>query len=85
MADDSQLQLDKLSPLGRWVYSTGVKYEVCNRTLTALNVEPEPDVEYLFGNRYYDLSLALVFALAIPIVRRLLRRFVSQVRHGAAG
>lgn len=75
---EAQLQLEKLSTLGKWVYDTGIKYNVCNRTLTALNTDAEPDIAYLLGDRYYDLSLCLVFAVAIPLFRRMLKTFVSE-------
>ena len=77
---EGQLQLEKLSPLAKWIYDTGVKYNVCNRTLTALNTDAEPDISYLLGDRYYDLSLCLVFAVAIPLFRRMLKTFMYEVR-----
>ncbi|KAG2487445.1 hypothetical protein HYH03_014012 [Edaphochlamys debaryana] len=75
---EAHLQLDKLSPLGHWVYETGVKYNVCNRTLTALNVEPEQDLDYLTGDRYLDFSLCILFALAFPALRYVLRTLIFE-------
>ena len=80
MADPSKLQLDKLSPLGRWIFETGSKYNVTNTSLTALNVEPEADISYLLGDRYLDFSLCILFALLFPVIRSLLRRLVYEVR-----
>ncbi|KAG2429637.1 hypothetical protein HXX76_010867 [Chlamydomonas incerta] len=73
-----RLQLDKLSPLGRWIFETGTKYNFINKTLTAPDVEPEPDVEYLLGDRYLDFSLCLVFAFAFPVIRAILRKYVYE-------
>ncbi|KXZ42818.1 hypothetical protein GPECTOR_116g350 [Gonium pectorale] len=77
-APSSALQLDKLSTLGRWIYDTGVKHNLCNTTLTAVNVEPEQDVAYLLGDRYLDFSLCLVFALLLPLIRTVLRVYIFQ-------
>lgn len=75
-----RLQLDKLSSLGKWIFETGTKHNFINKTLTALDVEPEPDVEYLLGDRYLDFSLCLVFAFAFPFIRAILRKYVYEVR-----
>ncbi|EFJ44272.1 hypothetical protein VOLCADRAFT_106486 [Volvox carteri f. nagariensis] len=78
METQPQLQLEKLSTLGRWIYESGVKLNVVNTTLTALNVSPEPDVAYLLGDRYLDFSLCVVFALLYPVIRGILTRFVFE-------
>ncbi len=75
-----RLQLEKLSPLGNWIYHTGMKYNIINTTLVALNVDPEPEVDHLTGDRYLDFSLCLLFAILFPMARALIRRFVSEVR-----
>ncbi|GIL87382.1 hypothetical protein Vretimale_1689 [Volvox reticuliferus] len=72
------LQLDKLSRLGQWIYKSGLKYGLVNTTLTAVNVQPEPDVAYLSGDRYLDFSLCIVFALLYPVIRGVLTRFVFE-------
>jgi hypothetical protein len=83
MADPSKLQLDKLSPLGRWIFETGTRFNVTNTSLTALNVEPEEDISYLLGDRYLDFSLCILFAFLLPLLRAVLRRFIFEVRPDA--
>ena len=39
----------------------------------------EPEQQFLLGNRWADYALALVFALAFPLVRSLLRKYVYEV------
>ncbi|GLI70104.1 hypothetical protein VaNZ11_014883 [Volvox africanus] len=79
------LQLDKLSQLGQWIYKCGLKFNLVNTTLTAVNVQPEPDVAYLLGDRYLDFSLCIVFALLFPVIRSVLTRFVFEVSSSSAG
>ena len=40
----------------------------------------EPEQTFLLGNRYADYGLAVVFALAFPLLRAVLRRLVYVVR-----
>ncbi|GFR45454.1 hypothetical protein Agub_g6851 [Astrephomene gubernaculifera] len=71
-------QLEKLSSLGQWIYEAGTKYNLVNTTLTALNVPPENDVDYLLGDRYLDFSLCVLFAFFFPILRSVLRRYLFE-------
>ena len=74
-------RVGSLSPLGQWIYHTGMKYKwLVDTSLTTLDVAPEAPVEYLTGDRYLDLSLSLVLALVIPLIRSVLRRTIYQVR-----
>ena len=41
---------------------------------------PEPEQTFVLGNRYADFGLCLVFALLLPVLRGILRRFVFEVR-----
>ena len=43
----------------------------------------EPEQTFLLGNRYADYALAVVFALAFPLLRAVLRRLVFVVRSHA--
>lgn len=74
------LQLERLSGLGQWIYNNGLKYNLVNTTLTAVNVQPEPDVSYLLGDRYLDFSLCILFAFAFPVLRRVLTKLFFEVR-----
>ena len=40
----------------------------------------EPEQTFLLGNRYADYGLAILFAIAFPLLRSILRRFVYSVR-----
>ena len=44
------------------------------------DLPPEPEQTFLLGNRYADYGLAVVFALAFPMLRAVLRRLVYVVR-----
>jgi hypothetical protein len=45
-----------------------------------LMLPPDPEQQFLLGSKWADYGLAVVFALAFPVLRSILRRFVYEVR-----